>query len=178
MSKKVKTMKVGGGAEYAKVNDRMLEFRADNPKGKIDTTPSYVTLDGITYIQFKASILKDKSDDSSAEASGHARLPDDRKQKTFEKCETIAVGRALAFLGYGADGEIASSEEMEQYLADKQEKMQEAIFECMESIGNCTTLDELKTFWSSLSGEMRAVKTLEEAKDKRKSELSNVKDIQ
>lgn len=176
--KKVKTMKVGGGGEYAKVNARMLEFRAANPKGKIDTTPTYVTLGETTYIQFKAVIIKDKSDESSAEASGHARLPDDNKQKTFEKCETIAVGRALAFLGYGADGEIASSEEMEEFLAEKQEKMQEAIFECMEAIGNCATLDELKKYWSSLSGEMRAVKALEEAKDKRKSEFTNVKDIQ
>lgn len=171
-------MKVGGGADYAKVNARTLEFRADNPKGKIDTTPTYVTLDGVNYIQFKAVILKDKSDNSSAEASGHARLPDDNKQKTFEKCETIAVGRALAFLGYGADGEIASSEEMEEFLADKQEKLQDAIFECMESIGNCGNLEELKKYWSSLSGEMRNVKALEEAKNKRKEELSNVKDIQ
>lgn len=163
--KKVKTMQVGGGAEYAKVNSRMLEFRADNPKGKIDTVPEYVTLGDTTYIQFKASIIKDKSDDSSAEASGHARLPDDKKQKTFEKCETIAVGRALAFLGYGADGEIASSEEMEEFLADKQSKHQDAIDEATERIGNCETVEQLKEIWSSLSGEMKvAVKPAQEAK--------------
>ena len=125
-SKKTKTMKVSGG-DYAKVNHRMLEFRKDNPNGKIDTTPEYSSLDGVDYIQFKALIVKDKSDDSSAEASGHARLKNDDKQKTFEKCETIAVGRALAFLGYGADGEIASSEEMEEFYAYQEEKKEKMI---------------------------------------------------
>ena len=35
--------------------------------------------------------------------------------KSFEKLESIAVGRALAFAGFSADGEIASFEEMEEY---------------------------------------------------------------
>lgn len=153
--KKVATMKVGGGADYAKVNSRMLEFRTENPKGKIDTVPEYITFDGVRYIQFKATIIKDKSDDSSAEASGHARLPDDTKQKTFEKCETIAVGRALAFLGYGADGEIASSEEMEEFLADKQEKLAEQIMEITEQVGHCESVEALKELYANLSGEMK-----------------------
>lgn len=174
--KKVKTMKVSGG-EYAKVNARMLEFRADNPRGKIDTTPTYETFDGVRYIQFKASILKDKGDDTSAESSGHARLPDDNKQKTFEKCETIAVGRALAFLGYGADGEIASSEEMEEFLADKQEKLAEAVFECTESIGNCESVEALKTYWTSLSAELINNPMLIEAKNAKYKELIKNKDI-
>lgn len=170
MTKKVTTMKVGS-ADYAKVNARMLEFRSDNPSGKIDTNIVYVTLDNVRYIQFKAEIIKDKSDPASAEASGHARLPDDNKQKTFEKCETIAVGRALAFLGYGADGEIASSEEMEEFLADKEEKRAEAIMEVTEAIGNCVSLDELKTLWASLSGEMKPV--VEQAKEAKKLQLEN-----
>ena len=177
MSKKVATMKVGGGADYAKVNARMLEFRKDCPNGKIDANPEYVVFDGVRYIQFKALIVKDKSDATSAEASGHARLPDDTKQKTFEKCETIAVGRALAFLGYGADGEIASSEEMEEFLADKQEKLAEAIFECTEAIGNCESVASLKSYWTSLSAELINHKTLIEAKNAKYKELMSVKDV-
>lgn len=171
--KKVATMKVGGGAEYAKVNSRMLEFRSDNPRGDIDTIPSYETLDNIRYIQFKAVIVRDRSDDTSSKASGHARLPDDNKQKTFEKCETIAVGRALAFLGYGADGEIASSEEMEEYEAHKQEQLAEEIMEVTEAIGNCETLEQLKTLFSNLSGVMK--KHTEEAKNVKKLELESNK---
>lgn len=176
--KKYKDKKTGEYKEmtinYSKVKDRLKEFRQDCPHGSIVTTHSILT-DRIT---FRAHIIKDKSDPASAEATGHATGKDDGSEKIFEKLETIAVGRALALLGYASDGEIASSEEMEEFLADKQEKLQEAIFECMESIGNCATLDDLKKYWSSLLGEMRAVKALEEAKDKRKEELTNVKDIQ
>lgn len=168
---KVKTMKVSGG-EYAKVNSRMLEFRKENPKGKIETTPEYVTLDDTRYIQFRALIVKDKTDDGSAEATGHARLPDDNKQKTFEKCETIAVGRALAFLGYGADGEIASSEEMEEFLAAKQERLVEQIFEVTEKVGACDTEAALLKEWAALSGDLRAIEEIKTAFTNRKKQLN------
>ncbi len=166
--KKVQTTKIGGGADYAKVNSRMLEFRADNPKGKIDTKPEYVNIGDKTFIQFKATIVKDKSDDTSAEASGHARLPEDNKQKTFEKCETIAVGRALAFLGYGADGEIASSEEMEEFEKYQEEKKKEVIEQATSAISKTKNLDELKKVWSSLGGELQ--QELQELKDIKKAE--------
>ena len=171
MSKKVKTMKVSGG-EYAKVNSRMLEFRSENPRGKIDTNFEYIELTDKTYIQFKATIVKDKSDDTSAEATGHARLLNDDKQKTFEKCETIAVGRALAFLGYGADGEIASSEEMEEFMAAKQERLTEQIFEVTEKVGNCETLEDLKKEWAGLAGDLRNVEEVKIAFTNRKVQLN------
>lgn len=164
-------MKVSGG-EYAKVNSRMLEFRNDNPKGKIDTNPEYIDAGDKTYIQFKATIVKDKSDEASAEATGHARLINDDKQKTFEKCETIAVGRALAFLGYGADGEIASSEEMEEFLAVKQERLAEQVFEITEKVGACDTEADLRKEWSGLSGEVRAIDEVKAAFTSRKQQLN------
>lgn len=147
--------------EYAKVNDRLLEFREANPKGSIVTSFQLVT----DRIIFKSHIVKDRGDETSAEATGHATGKDDGTEKIFEKLETIATGRALALLGYGAKGEIASSEEMEEFLADKEEKRAEAIMEVTEAIGNCATLNDLKTLWASLSGEMKvAVKQAQEAK--------------
>ncbi len=147
--------------EYAKVNDRLLEFRTDNPRGSIVTSFQLVT----DRIIFKSHIVKDRGDTTSAEATGHATGKDDGTEKVFEKLETIATGRALALLGYGAKGEIASSEEMEAFLADKEEKRTEAIMEVTEAIGNCANLAELKTLWASLSGEMKlAVKQAQEAK--------------
>lgn len=168
MGKKVTTMKLGS-ADYAKVKDRIKEFRTDCPNGLIETTPTF-TEDGI---MFKARILKDKSDLSSAEATGHsfATAAKNEKDKQFEKQESIAVGRALALLGYASDGEIASSEEMEEFLADKEEKRTEAIMEVTEAIGNCATLDDLKNLWSGLTGEMKTqVKQAQEAK---KIQLTN-----
>ena len=153
--------------EYAKVNDRLLEFRQDCPRGSIVTSFQLVT----DRIIFKSHIVKDRGDNTSAEATGHATGKDDGTEKVFEKLETIATGRALALLGYGAKGEIASSEEMEEFLADKESKRQEAIDEATERIGNCETVEELKEVWSSLSGEMKvAVKPAQEAKKKQLNE--------
>ena len=85
--------------------------------------------------------------------------------------ETIAVGRALALLGYASDGDIASSEEMEEFLQHKEDKLQELITETTEAIGNCETADQLKTLWSGLSGEIKNNPTVFTAKEAKKSEL-------
>lgn len=160
--KKTATINLSG-KNYAQVKDRIKEFRNDCPRGKIETTPTF-TEDGI---MFKALIVKDKSDPASAEATGHsfATAAKNEKEKQFEKQESIAVGRALALLGYASDGEIATGEEMEEFLADKEEKRVEAIMEVTEAIGNCVNLEELKKLWGALSGEMKAeVKNAQEDK--------------
>ena len=100
MTRKTETMDLKGN-DYAKVVERVKEFRKDNPNGLIETTP---TIDG-NMIVFKARVVKDKAQESSAEATGHA-YGENKGAKAFEKLETIATGRALAFLGYAADGEI------------------------------------------------------------------------
>lgn len=169
MSKKINTMKVSGG-EYAKVNARMLEFRKDNPRGLVDTSYDLLQVDGgVGSIIFKARVVKDKSDEQSAEATGHARLPDDGKQKNFEKCETIAVGRALALLGYGADGEIASAEEMEEFEEWKQQQFMEALEEATDRLNATKSEADLKKVWADLSPELK--KALEGLKDERKKAL-------
>lgn len=144
MTKKVKTVKIGGGADYAKVNDRLKAFRSDHPRAKIVTTPSKQD-DGM--VMFRADILVDKADEHSAESTGHA-LQTKTGTKDFEKLETIAVGRALALLGYGADGEIASSEEMEEFENFKNEKLEKV----RELVENAKTTDELKTIWEEHQG--------------------------
>lgn len=169
--KKTATMKLGS-ADYAKVKDRIKEFRTDCPNGLIETEPTITE----THIIFKAHILKDKSNPDSAEATGHSMGEiggDKKKEKVFEKQESIAVGRALALLGYGADGEIASSEEMEEFLAHKQEKLAEAIMEATEAIGNCVSEEDLRKVWASLGAEMQ--KHVLEAKNTKKAELTNEK---
>lgn len=164
--KKTATIKLGT-ADYAKVKDRLKEFREQNPNGLIETFPTIEE----NYLMFKVRILKDKSNPDSAEATAHSYIEtgEKNKDKFFEKQESIAVGRALALLGYGADGEIASSEEMEEFLADKQAKLAEAIMEATEAIGNCATLKDLQTYWTGLSGDMKV--HVQEAKDAKKKEL-------
>jgi len=142
---KVETTKIGGGAMYAKVSSRLKKFRADNPRALIETTP-IPQANGM--IMFKARIVKDKAETDSAEATGHA-LQTKSGLKDFEKLETIAVGRALALLGYGADGEIASSEEMEEFEDFKKTQKDEMIFAIKERIDSIDDIDELREYYKS-----------------------------
>lgn len=167
MAKSVKTIKIAGDADYAKVHDRLKQFREDNPRGSI-STESYID-EG--YIVFKTYILKDKSDEHSADATGHARGENTKEKKLFEKLETISVGRALALLGYGGDGEIASTEEMEEYYSDRDKKIEEAI----EKINSAKNKKELKKIWANLGTVIKWPKVIK-AKDHMKEALEMKED--
>lgn len=147
MTKKTKTIKIGGGAEYAKVADRIKEFRADCPNGSIKTTPTFQG----DNIMFTAEIIKDLSNPTSARATGNA-FGANNGVKGFEKIESIAVGRALAMLGYCADGEIATSEEMEEFQDFQKTKKEEIIQELMEKVDEIKDLEELRKFYTEHRG--------------------------
>jgi Fe2+ transport system protein FeoA len=125
--------------DYAKVADRIKIFREENPNGSIETVPTL--LDG-GQMFFKATIIKDLNDQNSARATGNS-MGTVSNDKGFEKQETLAVGRALAFLGYLAGGEIASSEEMEEFHSF-QEKKKEGVNAIVKMLEACKTVDELK----------------------------------
>lgn len=133
------------GKSYATVPARIKEFREANPNGLIETKPEILG----DEIMFSARILKDKSNQSSGEATGHA-IGKKVGDKAFEKLETIAVGRALALLGYMASGDIASSEEMEEFMAYKENQAFGIRMEAIEKLEECKTLTELQNTWKSL----------------------------
>lgn len=149
--------------EYAKVNDRLLEFRADCPNGSISTEPQMLE-NGQMF--FKAVVIKDLSNENLSRATGTS-YGDVKNDKGFEKLETLAVGRALAFLGYGADGAIASSEEMEEFYQYKNEKREEFI----EKLRKAKDVEDLKTIWLS-GGGLIADKEIIKVKDELKTNLS------
>lgn len=163
---KVATMTLQGN-EYAKVAERLKAFREACPNGLIETTPNILD-DG--QIMFSARVLKDKANPQSGEATGHA-LGKNTGAKAFEKLETIAVGRALALLGYLASGEIASGEEMEEFLAHKEEQHQNAVLLAKEQLEEAKTLDELKEVFVSL-GTLIGDPEVVAVKDRRKAELT------
>ncbi len=164
--KKTQTIDLKGKA-YAQVKDRLKEFRTDNPNGLIETTPTITD----TSIVFKARILKDKSDPSSAEATGHSYARFDKSpEKQFEKQETIAVGRALALLGYAVDGDIASSEEMEEFLTQKEFERMEHMEEVRQEVDAITTIEDLKVYYQNNKG---LGKDFDAYVTKRKGELQN-----
>ena len=147
MAKQIATIKIGAGIDYAKVSERIKEFRGDCPNGLIETTP---TIDG-NMVMFKARVLKDKAKPESAEATGHA-IGENKGAKAFEKLESIAVGRALALLGYMASGEIASSEEMEEFQEYVEDKKQEALLNFQAEVSAIKDLEALRVFYLSHRG--------------------------
>lgn len=165
---KVATMSLQGN-EYAKVAERLKAFREACPNGLIDTKPA---LQDDGQILFTARVLKDKSKPESGEATGHA-LGKNTGNKAFEKLETIAVGRALALLGYLASGEIASSEEMEEFLAHKEQQKHEAVILAIEQLEDAKNINELKEIFMSLGSVMGEPEVIK-AKDDRKAELGKV----
>lgn len=166
----VKTTKIGGNADYALVPDRLKEFREANPRGKISTSYQLQADGGVI---FQATILKDKADDSSAEATGTAMYTakDMQKAKSFEKLETIAVGRALSLMGYLNNGQVASSEEMEEFEDFKNTQKMESIENAITQLESAPDMDSLRLVFGSL-GNLMSLSEVIAAKDKRKAELS------
>ena len=98
------------GREYATVNERVAAFRNDyGLRGSIVTEPYALDSEGCI---FKASIVIDGDLIATGFAEETRAASSINKTSYVENCETSAVGRALAFLGYGIDGSIASADEV------------------------------------------------------------------
>ena len=108
--RKTETIEIGKGVRYAKVAARSTEFHKDNEECSVETTCEFKE----GYALFCAKVTTKKG-----AFTGHS-LGKTGQQKAFEKLETIAVGRALAFAGYLASGDIATHEEMVDIVTDNQ----------------------------------------------------------
>mgnify|MGYP006921317235 CR=1 FL=1 len=106
---------------------------------------------------FKTRILKDKSNPNSGEGTGHSigktqNAKGEEDPKAFEKLETISIGRALGIIGFMASGEVASFEEMEDFLSDKETKRQLMIQEVKEKVDSITDINELRAYFATVRG--------------------------
>lgn len=104
----MKTIKLQG-KKYAKVKERIAEAHKNNEKLSITTEVDCFDKEKLAFL-FTAKVVNEKW-----EFTGHA-MQSLKWKKDFEKGETIAVGRALALAGYLADGEVASYEEMSDFV--------------------------------------------------------------
>lgn len=164
---KAKTIQLKQGAgttDYAKVSARVAEFHKANKQNTILT--SYEFKEG--FVIFKATVTSYK-EDFAHEYTGHS-FGKIGALKAFEKLETIAVGRALAFAGFLSDGEIASNEEMVKY-----EEQQSSIdpTDAIKAIKEAKSLEELQTVWKKLKPEERADKEVELVKNNLKEEFES-----
>jgi hypothetical protein len=142
----IETIKLKGN-NYATVPQRLKEFREKNPRALIETKPTFQQ-DGT--IVFSARIVTDKSVEDSAEATGHS-YGKISGEKAFEKLETVATGRALALLGYLNNGQVATTEEMEEFNAYKADQMGLVAKE----VAQATTQSEFKEILAKLNPEQK-----------------------
>lgn len=129
------------GNEYATVPQRLKQFREDNPRSLVETKPEFRE----DMVVFSARIVKDQADLTSATATGHSygKLTGD---KAFEKLETVATGRALALLGYLNNGQIATTEEMQEFQAYQFDQI-------VEEINKATKREEFAAILAKLKPE-------------------------
>lgn len=157
-----------GNKEYRFVPDRLKQFREENPNADIQTESKFHPDGSLT---FKARIIRDQSDPYSAKGTGQAHYSAEemKPKKSFEKLETIAKGRALADIGYLNDGQIATTEELQEFYEQRNTKVEAAI----ALLESAKSMEELKDSFMKL-GTLMKNKAVIEAKDKMKAKLSKV----
>lgn len=98
--------------DYEPVEVRLARFWQDHPNGRIATT--LVRFDA-GEVLFSAQAYRDATDEVPA-ATGYAHEVVTQRgvnaTSAVENCETSAIGRALANLGYATKGKRPSREEM------------------------------------------------------------------
>lgn len=106
-------------SDYVQVNERIEKFYEKYPEGSIQTEIQSI-VDGVVI--FKAYAYRDRED--TRPATGHAYEKENssfiNKTSYIENCETSAVGRALAMLGFEIKKSIASKEEVENAKLQQQ----------------------------------------------------------
>lgn len=123
--------------DYVEVNVRVEKFWEKYPNGRIET--DLVSWEN-GVIVMKANVYKDLKDELPS-ANGFAYEKEGssfiNKTSALENCETSAVGRALALLGFEIKKSIASKEEVENAKLQQHEGSQNAI--TPEQIGEIKT---------------------------------------
>ena len=146
------------GKQYATVAHRLQEFRKRYPLAQITTQ---LEKDEDNIVIFSCCIFVDGiviAMGWAEEVRGSSNI---NKTSALENCESSSVGRALAFMGFGIDGSIASAEEvenaieiqavMDEKLSKKQERAimtylekQENGVELLQKLLNKANVDNLR----------------------------------
>ena len=97
-------------ADYSKISSRVKAFCSTFETAQILTE---IVKDELGHVIFKAHAVVD----GTIKGTGHAHEVEGSNNTNntshYEVCETIAVGRALAFIGYSEVDSLASYEEIE-----------------------------------------------------------------
>lgn len=91
---------------YVSVSTRIEQFHTKYENGSIKTNFTFHE----DIVSFTATVTPDIANPERVFTGSSFGEP--KKEKAFEKLETVAVGRALAFAGFEVEDGIASKEEM------------------------------------------------------------------
>lgn len=101
--------------DYELVEDRLRRFWDEHPEGRVTT--SLLEHSDSRYI-VQAHVWRTSAQESGPDACGLAEetvgSSSVNRTSALENCETSAIGRALANLGYAAKGKRPSREEMDK----------------------------------------------------------------
>lgn len=101
--------------DYEPVEDRLAKFWADHPEGRV-LTELLPASEGEFIV--KAYAYRNTQEEVAATGLAHEVIGQGNVNKTsaLENCETSAIGRALANLGYAPKGKRPSREEMQKTM--------------------------------------------------------------
>lgn len=122
------------GKEYKTVAERLEEAKEDL------VSVSTEVLQYTPVVVIKASIMTKKGPFTGISSANPAKAIE--KTNPYEVAETSAVGRALAFAGYGAIESIASAEEVVKSIHEEKTQSTEITREPVAE-GDC----QHETFW-------------------------------
>ena len=91
------------GKDYLNAQYRVVWFREEHPLGRIETDRLSEAPNQVTY---RATVWVDGQILANADKTLVVKVPTD-----YEKCETMAIGRALALCGYGTQFAAADLDE-------------------------------------------------------------------
>ena len=149
---------------YEPVDERIARFKADHPNFRVLTAESHEGEPGATRWVVKASIWRDAENTGMPDGTGYAFEIDGQgmTQRTaaLETCETSAIGRALANLGYAGNRKVTREEMIKPAVAQFEDRVAAAQSEA-----------ELRSIWVEAQAQ-GLEKRIQGAVNKRKAEVA------
>ena len=151
-------------ANYEPVDERIARFKADHPNFRVLTEESHDGEPGATRWIVKASIWRDAENTGIPDGTGYAFEIDGKgmTQRTaaLETCETSAIGRALANLGYAGNRKVTREEMIKPAVAQFEDRVAAAQSEA-----------ELRSIWVEAQAQ-GLERRIQGAVNKRKAEVT------
>ena len=150
---------------YEPVDERIARFKADHPNFRVLTEESHEGEPGATRWIVKASVWRDAENTGLPDGTGYAFEIDGKgmTQRTaaLETCETSAIGRALANLGYAGNRKVTREEMIKPAVAEFEDRVAAAQSEA-----------ELRSIWVEAQAQ-GLEKRIQGAVNKRKAEVTS-----